>query len=246
MKKVNLKNSQGQKGFTLVELAVVMIIVGLLIGGILKGQELITNAQVASTITQMKGIDAATSTFRDSYRALPGDMAAPGTRLPNCNAAPCSTANAAANVDGRIAQAPSAAVAAGDEAHRFFVHLNAAELITGVQNSNVMTFGEGLPATSLGGGYSVGFYQPVAAGLGNNANATGGHYLSIRDTAAAPGTTGPLNAAQAARIDGKLDDASSDSGSVFTNGAACETGTAGEYDEGDNPTGCYLYFRIQG
>lgn len=246
MKNINVqKRRKGQKGFTLVELAVVMIIVGLLIGGILKGQELITNAQVASTITQMKGIDAAVSTFRDSYRALPGDIATPGTRLPNCNAAPCNTANAAPN--GRIDVAPDAAVVAGSEAQRFFVHLNAAELITGVQNQNDVVFGSGLPETSIGGGgYSVGFYAGGGAGLANNANASGGHYLSIREGAAAPtGGNGPLTAAQSARMDLKLDDGSSNSGSVFTEDGTCEI-AAGTYDEGNNPSGCYLYFRIQG
>ena len=66
-----------QAGFTLVELAIVMIIIGLLIAGVLKGQELIGNARVTSTVAQIKAIDAATSTFKDTYAALPGDMTTP-------------------------------------------------------------------------------------------------------------------------------------------------------------------------
>mgnify|MGYP001209737569 CR=1 FL=1 len=242
MKKLNLKNRQGQKGFTLVELAVVMIIVGLLIGGILKGQELITNAQVASAVTQTKGIDAAVSTFRDSYRALPGDMATATTRLPNC-AAGTACANTP-TTNGRIEQAPDAVITAGQEAQIFFVHLAAADLITGVQNESDVVFGSGLPETPLGGGFLVGFHDTGV--LGNNATARGGHYLSLRGAATAPAAgTGPLNAAQAARIDVKLDDGSPDSGSVFTNDGTCEN-AAGGYDEADVPTGCYLYVRIQG
>ena len=61
-----------QAGFTLVELAIVMIIIGLLIAGVLKGQELIGNARVTATVAQIKGIDAATSTFKDTYSDLPG------------------------------------------------------------------------------------------------------------------------------------------------------------------------------
>jgi prepilin-type N-terminal cleavage/methylation domain-containing protein len=55
-----------QAGFTLVELAIVMIIIGLLIAGVLKGQELIANARVTSTVAQVKAIDAAISTFKDT------------------------------------------------------------------------------------------------------------------------------------------------------------------------------------
>ena len=80
-----------QAGFTLVELAVVMIIIGLLIGGVLKGQELIANAQITGTASAIKGIDAATTTFRDTFATMPGDMRTPNTRLPNCAAAPCAT-----------------------------------------------------------------------------------------------------------------------------------------------------------
>ncbi|MFP4312897.1 MAG: type II secretion system protein [Alphaproteobacteria bacterium] len=253
MKNINVqKRRKGQKGFTLVELAVVMIIVGLLIGGILKGQELITNAQVAATIAQAKGIDAAVSTFRDSYRAIPGDMANANTRLADCTAAPCSTNG---NGDGRISTAatpstpiaPDAIITAGTEASNFFVHLATADLISGVQNANNVNFGEGLPETSIGGGYTVGFH--ASGTLGQNTNARGGHYLAIRDTAGTAPTAGlgVLTAAQASRIDTKMDDGDPTSGSVFSDNATnCTTGgTPDVYDEANNPLGCYLYVRIQ-
>ena len=65
------KNMRAQAGFTLVELAIVMIIIGLLIAGVLKGQALIGNAKVTAQVAQIKSIDAATSTFKDMYAALP-------------------------------------------------------------------------------------------------------------------------------------------------------------------------------
>src|SRR5450631_879960 len=80
---------RSQAGFTLVELAIVMIIIGLLIAGVLKGQQLIGNAKVTAQVAQIKAIDAATSTFKDMYAALPGDISNAITRLPNCAAAPC-------------------------------------------------------------------------------------------------------------------------------------------------------------
>jgi prepilin-type N-terminal cleavage/methylation domain-containing protein len=102
------KNMRSTAGFTLVELAIVMIIIGLLIAGILKGQQLITNAKVTSQVAQVKGIDAAVSTFKDMYAALPGDIIAPLTRLPNCTAglpavAPCGTPGGGDGLVGLIA-----------------------------------------------------------------------------------------------------------------------------------------------
>jgi len=62
-----------QKGFTLIEIAIVLVIIGLLLGGVLKGQELITGARVRNFIQQQDGIKAAYFGFLDRYRALPGD-----------------------------------------------------------------------------------------------------------------------------------------------------------------------------
>src|SRR6186997_1527886 len=62
-----------QNGFTLIEIAIVLVIIGLLLGGVLKGQELITSARVRNLISQQDGIKAAYFGFQDRYRALPGD-----------------------------------------------------------------------------------------------------------------------------------------------------------------------------
>src|SRR5271156_5601924 len=123
------KNMRAQAGFTLVELAIVMIIIGLLIAGVLKGQALIANAQVTSTVAQVKAIEAATTTFKDTYSSLPGDMVSPATKLPNCAAAPCSTAG---NGDGSLTPGPEIAGSTAGEAHQFFIHLNAGSLLTGI------------------------------------------------------------------------------------------------------------------
>jgi prepilin-type N-terminal cleavage/methylation domain-containing protein len=62
-----------EQGFTLIEIAIVLVIIGLLLGGVLKGQELITGARVRNLIGQQDGIKAAYFGFLDRYRALPGD-----------------------------------------------------------------------------------------------------------------------------------------------------------------------------
>jgi prepilin-type N-terminal cleavage/methylation domain-containing protein len=65
-----------QRGFTLVEIAIVLVIIGLLLGGILKGQELVTAARVRNFADQAAGVQAAYYGFIDRYRAVPGDMLA--------------------------------------------------------------------------------------------------------------------------------------------------------------------------
>jgi prepilin-type N-terminal cleavage/methylation domain-containing protein len=69
------------KGFTLIEIAIVLVIIGLLLGGVLKGQELITGARVRNLISQQDGIKAAFFGFQDRYRALPGDYATASTNI---------------------------------------------------------------------------------------------------------------------------------------------------------------------
>ena len=65
-----------QQGFTLVEMAIVLVIIGLLLGGILKGQELITSARVRNIADQNSGVQAAYYGFIDRYRQVPGDWSA--------------------------------------------------------------------------------------------------------------------------------------------------------------------------
>lgn len=63
-----------QRGFTLVEIAIVLVVIGLLLGGVLKGQELIASSRVRNLADQQAGIQAAFYGFQDRYRALAGDM----------------------------------------------------------------------------------------------------------------------------------------------------------------------------
>src|SRR5689334_4767071 len=69
-----------EAGFTLVEIAIVLVIIGLLLGGILKGQEMITQAKIKNVINDFNGVTAAVNSYQDRYRALPGDDATADTR----------------------------------------------------------------------------------------------------------------------------------------------------------------------
>ena len=64
---------RNQQGFTLVEIAIVLVIIGLLLGGILKGQEMITQAKIKNVVADFSGISAAYYGYQDRYRAIPGD-----------------------------------------------------------------------------------------------------------------------------------------------------------------------------
>ena len=60
-------------GFTLVEIAIVLVIIGLLLGGVLKGQEMIENARIKNLINDIDGVSAAIYAYQDRYKSLPGD-----------------------------------------------------------------------------------------------------------------------------------------------------------------------------
>jgi len=76
-------NTYPQRGFTLLEIVIVLLIVGFLLAGVLKGQEMITSAKVKRLAGQLDEIRAAYLGFEDRYKALPGDYADANSTL-NC------------------------------------------------------------------------------------------------------------------------------------------------------------------
>jgi prepilin-type N-terminal cleavage/methylation domain-containing protein len=82
-----------RSGFTLVEIAIVLVIIGLLLGGILKGQEMITQAKIKNVIADFSGISAAYYGYQDRYRAIPGDDANAATRWATAPAATAGDGN---------------------------------------------------------------------------------------------------------------------------------------------------------
>ena len=76
-----------QTGFTLVEIAIVLVIIGLLLGGILKGQEMITQAKIKNVVADFSGVSAAYYGYQDRYRAIPGDDNGAAARWTSANPA---------------------------------------------------------------------------------------------------------------------------------------------------------------
>jgi len=87
---VSKMKKQVQRGFTLVEIAIVLVIIGLLIGGVLRGQELLNSARINSISSQQSSISTAYYGFIDRYKMMPGDLTATQALLINSTTAPAS------------------------------------------------------------------------------------------------------------------------------------------------------------
>ena len=116
-----------QNGFTLVELAIVLVIIGLIIGAVLKGQELINNAKLKRAYNQQREVAAAVYTYFDRYGMYPGDDNTAAARW-------AGTTNG--NNNGQIAGLTFAcATGATTETCQAWRHMRNANLITGALTS---------------------------------------------------------------------------------------------------------------
>jgi len=177
-----------QTGFTLIELAIVLVIIGLLLGGVLKGQELINSAKVKNMASDIKNIQIYVYSYQDKFKALPGDDRAATTHV-------AATKNG--NGDGEINGAWNDVLAANSEAFNFWQHVRLAGLASGPTDTAADTY---LPTNNEGGrvGIQSKPNKTITGLTGSFAVCTGG-------------IVGKL----AKQLDSQLDDGLTDKGSVM-------------------------------
>jgi prepilin-type N-terminal cleavage/methylation domain-containing protein len=194
-------------GFTLVELAIVIVIVGLLVGGVLQGQELIQQANVKSQVSQIAEFDAAVATFKSKYNYLPGDLDQVNANMFGFTYEPSSRATSL-KLNGVIDS-----TMAWDESYFVFIHLSEAKLIKDrlFLESGGYSVGRQFPRAKLGDGGVAGvsvsngvfgyFFGPsIKQSSGNPQNWTSN---SLEPT---------LTPEQSLQLDLKLDDGKPDTG----------------------------------
>ncbi len=130
---------RNQSGFTLIEIAIVLVIIGLLLGGVLKGQELITQAKIKNVLKDFDAVSVAVLGYQDRYKKLPGDDNLAGGRWTT------PTLTASAN--------PGNGVINTDETGLFWAHLRLAGFISG-DTSSASAASEA-PLNAVGGSLAV-------------------------------------------------------------------------------------------
>jgi len=230
------KSRKTQKGFTLVELAIVLVIIGLIVSGVLVGQDLIKAAELRATVRQHQEFQVAVNTFIGKYNSIPGDIDGNKFGLTGgCD----DGADGDGDGDGRIEDgAPTAGGPRNThngEIACFWANLttDGKELIKGVFDGTAAasnTVGTHMPQMKFGGrGWSVFtdgtdnfFIAGVTTAVAANAFTSTNSFIPI----------------DAYDIDSKIDDGVPDAGAVQARLGAADVDTAASQFAGPSATAC--------
>ena len=257
-----------RSGFSLVELSIVLVILGLLTGGILAGQNLIRAAELRSVMTDMQRYQTAIMTFREKYFAMPGDMAnatafwgAEDANVVTCGVTP-SDGPETCDGDG------NGQITWGNQSYELFrawQHLANAGLIegsyegtAGAQGASDADVGRNVPSSKMGtAGFTIRHF--TASDFSSNVNyfniAYTGHTIIFGDNpdpSCNCVTYIPiLMPEEAWNIDKKFDDGRPGIGNVFTMNntfnASCVSDddfNAAEYVLSDTSKACSIFYKF--
>lgn len=219
------------RGFSLVELSIVLVILGLLTGGILGGQALIRAAELRAVSTEASRYVSAAQSFRGKYFALPGDMTNAqsfwGTKA-NCGAAaPGSTGTCNGDGDGFV-DSPATGAAQTGENFMFWQQLGYAGMIegsytgiAGAADINDYDFGTNAPRSRLSsGGWQAGARTSLVTGSVTNFDGFWRNWIYI--VGDGNGTGLPLfKPEESWNIDTKMDDGKPGTGKVVSRWDGC-------------------------
>lgn len=153
-----------QHGFTLVEIAIVLVIIGLLLGGVLKGQEMINSAKVKNLANDFRTIPLFIYGYQDKFKRLPGDDPAVVAHL-GATGVLASTPDTAKTGNGIIEGTWDSATTT-DESVLFWQHIRLAGLVTGSTDFSTEAKA-GLPANAEGGRFGIQMKPPIKGLSGN-------------------------------------------------------------------------------
>ena len=258
---VSMPMNSSRSGFTLVETALVLLLIGIFSASVLKGYEFIQTQKQVTTIKEVEAYRAAFGIYYQSYGFLPGDNPAAQTLLPNCTAAlQCFNGNR--NMTIGTAQADWASSAYNDvpittENTQVWVHLAASDLLPGVTPSDgAIEWRRSHPAARYDGGFRVIEWNKLVAvppadpSTRNRAFAVTAK--SLNGPILQPRNLNPLTPRLAGAIDQKMDDGDGTKGSVLVasavGSAGCWTagvaGQPGYYNTANTDYDCVLAFGI--